>query len=379
MAITAQDVANYLQSNPGLSDAQIAAAMGQYQVNPSLVAQATGLPIETIQQRYNAVAPTGQYSTSTTTGGTNVITPVQGSTSALPTSGASQIDPTIAPYLQEALGRARYLFLQGPQPEFFPGQTYVSPSQQTMSALQQQEALATGGSQALQGAQQAYQQALGGLGATAGGSFLQGSPYQQAAITAATRPITQQFENQVLPGISSMFSKAGRYGSGAMERATGQATEAYGRALGDVSSQMANQQYMAERQLQQQAQAGLGGLAQYGGQLYGQQLLPSQTLAQVGQAQEQIAAQPLQEQMNRYYFQQQVPYQQLSGYLSSIYGSPLGRIGAEPQVQTNQLASALGGASLGYLGGNILGSAFPSLGQNAGLYGAGAGALLGLL
>ena len=62
-AITASDVANYLQANPGMSDAQISAAMNQYHVDPGLVAQATGLNVGTVQSRYNAADPTGGYAT----------------------------------------------------------------------------------------------------------------------------------------------------------------------------------------------------------------------------------------------------------------------------------------------------------------------------
>ena len=69
--------------------------------------------------------------------------PEQGRVSTLPRGeGDATIDPTIAPYLAEALGRARYLFLQGPQPEMFPGQMYVSPSEQTLAAIQAQENIA---------------------------------------------------------------------------------------------------------------------------------------------------------------------------------------------------------------------------------------------
>jgi len=60
---TASDVANYLQANPGMSDAQIAGAMNQYHVDPSLVAKATGVNVGDVQSRYNAAAPTGGYAT----------------------------------------------------------------------------------------------------------------------------------------------------------------------------------------------------------------------------------------------------------------------------------------------------------------------------
>ena len=72
----------------------------------------------------------------------------------------SSIDPALRPFLTEGLQRARSLFLTGEQPKFFEGQTYVSPSAQTLQALQQQEQLATQASPVLQQAQQVYQQSL---------------------------------------------------------------------------------------------------------------------------------------------------------------------------------------------------------------------------
>jgi hypothetical protein len=273
------------------------------------------------------------------------------------TTTTSSVDPALLPYLTQGLERAQSLFLTGEQPKFFEGQTYVSPSAQTTEALAQQEALARQASPVLQQAQTAYQQALGGIGQTAQGGFLQGSPYQQAAMQAATRPLEQQFSQQVLPSIASLYSKSGRYGSGAMQNALTGATETYGRALGDITSTMANQQYMAERGLQQQAQLGQAQLAAAAPSIYAQQYIPSQQLAQVGAAQEAISAQPLQEQMARFNFAQQLPYQQLSGYLSSVYGSPMGSYGTQSQTMpSNPLINTAAGAGLGYLGGQALGS-----------------------
>jgi hypothetical protein len=297
----------------------------------------------------------------------------------------SQVDPAILPFLTTGLERAQSLFLTGDQPSFFPGQTYVSPSAQTTEALAQQEALARQASPVLQQAQQAFTGSLTGLGQTAGGGFLQGNPYQEAMMQAATRPLQQQFSNQVLPGISSLYSKTGRLGSGAMAQALGQASEGYGRALGDVTSQIAGQTYAQERQNQLNAQAQMAQLAQAAPSIYGQQFIPSQQLAQVGQAQEAIAAQPLQEAMARYQFQQQLPYEQLSGYLSSVYGSPLGRYGTQSTTGTmpsNTGINRLAGAGVGYLGGQALGSVFGgspfSLSSPTG-FGLGGAALGGLL
>jgi len=274
------------------------------------------------------------------------------------TTSTSSIDPALLPYLTQGLERAQSLFLTGQQPEFFPGQTYVSPSAATTEAIAQQEQLARQQSPVLQQAQQAYTSSLGQVGQTAAGGFLNANPYQQAMMEAATRPLTQQFSQAVLPGISSLYSRSGRLGSGAMERALGTATEAYGRSLGDITANIAGTQYQQERGLQQQAQLQQAQLAGLAPQFYSQQFLPSQTLAQVGAQQEAIAAQPLQEQLARYQFGQQLPYQQLQGYLSSVYGAPLGSYGTQttnaPTYQ-NRSAGVLGGAIAGGLGGYALG------------------------
>jgi hypothetical protein len=273
----------------------------------------------------------------------------------------SSIDPALLPFLTEGLERAQSLFLTGQQPTFFPGQTYVSPSAATTESLAQQEAIARQQSPVLQQAQQAFQTSLGQVGQTAAGGFLNANPYQQQMMQSATRPLEQQFSQAVLPGISSLYSKSGRLGSGSMERALGTATEGFGRALGDVTANIAGTQFQQERGLQQQAQLAQAALAQAAPSIYGQQFLPSQTLGQVGAQQEAISALPLQEQMARFEFGQQLPYQQLQGYLSSVYGSPMGSYGTQTMqtpLTTNRTTNALSGALLGGLGGYALNKAF---------------------
>lgn len=300
------------------------------------------------------------------------------------TTSTSSIDPALLPYLTQGLERAQSLFLTGEQPAFFPGQTYVSPSAATTESIAQQEAVARQQSPLLQQAQNAYMQSAQGIGQTAGGSFLNANPYQQQMMQAATRPLQQSFSEQVLPGISSLYSKSGRLGSGSMERALGTATEGYGRALGDITANIAGTQYQAERGLQQQAQMGLTNIAQAAPSIYGQQYLPSQALGQVGAQQEALSSQALQDQMARYNFQQQLPYQQLQGYLSSVYGSPMGSYGTQTTQQptyNNTTTNALTGALAGGLGGYALGQAFPALnfagGYGTAGLGAAAGGLLG--
>jgi hypothetical protein len=292
--------------------------------------------------------------------------------------GTSAIDPTLRPYLELGLRAAEQQFLQT-QPQFFPGQTYVSPSQQTLDALAAQEQIARTAPSTLQAAQESYMRGLGGLGATAQGAFLGGNPFLQQAMQAAVRPIQQQFAETTLPGISSMFSGAGRYGSGAMERALGRATESTARALGDVGANLAYTDYASERGRQQQAMGQQIEASQMAPQIYGQQFLPSQQLAQIGAAREAIAAQPLQEQMARFQFAQQAPTQQLQSFLSSVYGTPMAgsQYAPTPVQQTNRAGNVLGLAATGAGIGSMIGGNLGGFSSTA--IGAGLGALGGLL
>jgi hypothetical protein len=53
MAISSQDIQNFLLANPGMTDAQIASAMQQYNVSPAQVASATNLPMADVQSRFD--------------------------------------------------------------------------------------------------------------------------------------------------------------------------------------------------------------------------------------------------------------------------------------------------------------------------------------
>lgn len=60
MAVSNQDIINFLTTNPGMSDADIAAAMEQYGVSPSQMAQATGLSEGEVTSRLAQVVPQNQ-------------------------------------------------------------------------------------------------------------------------------------------------------------------------------------------------------------------------------------------------------------------------------------------------------------------------------
>jgi hypothetical protein len=250
----------------------------------------------------------------------------------LPTTGESNIDPLISPYLSESLGVARNLFLTGEGPELYPGQMYVSPSTATLDAIMAAENL--GRSTTVSGLGEdvfgAYAGGLGTLANLASPDYMKSQDYKDY-VSSITRPITEAVTEDIIPGIQSGFSMAGRYGSGAMGDITAKATGRAATAIGDVTSRIAQQ----ERQNQFSAVTALPGfLSNLSGVTAGA-LAPSGILAGVGAQREAISGQPLQEAIRRFEYGEQLPYNQLAGYISSIYGSPLANRTASPQLQSN--------------------------------------------
>lgn len=257
--------------------------------------------------------------------------------------------------------------------------------------------------------------------ATARGDMLGSNPYLQGAIDRAIDPVKDKIQSQ--------FAMSGRYGSGAnqdvLAKSLGDVASniSYGDYQRERQNQLNAQQQLgnlAQQQfanqsgaigalgnLQQQqfanqsgALSALGNLSQAdiqrqlaGGsalsamdtarmarQLEGAKLSPTfadldyrdaQRLAQVGSARESDAMASLQDNINRYNYEQNIDDQKLRNYMALISGGTVGSNTIQP-VFRNQGASALGGA----LGGAQLASLInPSY---AGM-GAIGGGLLGLI
>lgn len=246
------------------------------------------------------------------------------------------IDPAIQPYMTYGLTEAQRLY-QGGGPQYYAGQTYVSPSDTTQQAIQALQQRATTGNPLLSAAQQ---QTLG----TVKGDYLGGNPFFQGAFQPAAQAARQTFES-ALGDIGSKASLAGRYGSGAMGNLQQQAAGQFAQKLTDTAGQLAYQNYAQERARQQQATAMAPEMAQAD---YGD----IQRLLAAGQLGEGYQGQALQADINRFNYQQQLPQQQLNQYLNQVYGFPAGRTTTtKTPYYTNPLATGLG---TGLLGVNLL-------------------------
>lgn len=266
-------------------------------------------------------------------------------------TSVAQLDPTIRPYVGYGLEEARRLY-QGFTPQYFPEQTYVSPTQASQAAIQAQINRATQGSALTPAAQQQQLQ-------TIQGQYLGGNPFFQGAFQPAAQAATSTF-NQAIQDVASNASRAGRYGSGAMGQLQDRAAIQLANSLTGTAGQLAYQNYAAERAAQERAAMGAPGLAatDYG---------DIAQLAAAGQAQEAYQAQALQDRINRFNYQQNLPQQQLTNFLGLAYGAPRGEGTLSKQVYAPSRAStALGGA---LAGGQYFGTPGAIIGGLAGLLG----------
>ena len=258
------------------------------------------------------------------------------------TTTMNQIDPMLKPYVEYGLGESKRLYeTQGPS--YFPGQTYVGPTETTLSALQSGEQRAMAGSTLLRAAQAENL-------ANVQGQYLGGNPFFQGAFNPAAKAAQQSYYDAI-QNVASKASSAGRYGSGAYGQLTDRAGGTFATALTDTAGKLAYQNYADERARQAAATAAAPGMAEAD---YGD----IQRLLAIGQGREGYAQTALQDQINRYNYEQNLPQAKLQSFLSGVYGAPSGGISTSTQpVYSNPGQQGFG---------NLLGI----LGTGAQLYGA---------
>jgi hypothetical protein len=101
------------------------------------------------------------------------------------------------------------------------------------------------------------------------------NPYIPAMIQAAQNDLVQDWERNILPGLSSSATMAGGYGGGRHQVAEGIAAEGLAEALGDVSTNLLYQGY--DRSLSHQRD-----MLQLANQMVNLGLLPGDVLERVG-------------------------------------------------------------------------------------------------
>lgn len=232
----------------------------------------------------------------------------------------TQVEPPAyaKPFLEYGLAQAKDQYTSG-KPTYYPDSTVVGFSPETEMALSGIRNEALDPNSMTSQAQGIVQQNLMGT-----------NPLLAAAFQPAINTVTSQ------------FAKAGRYGSGANQ-------QALATALAPIS-------YQAQQDALQQAPAAA--------------LMDERLLTGVGEAREGMDQAYLQDNINRFNFEQNQPMANLQNYMGLVGGGTVGSNTINP-VNRNSASSALGGA----LGGAQLAN---NLGMSAGM-GAIGGGLLGLL
>lgn len=230
----------------------------------------------------------------------------------------TSIDPTIAPYVQYGLQEAKRLYETG-SPQFFPGQTYVSPSEQTQQALQMAQERALAGSPLTGAAQAETLATIQGKGV---------NPFLAGALQQTNRLAGEDYLRNIQK-LQSGASSVGRYGSAAQGQLTGQAQDIFARALAEQGGQLAYNSAEAERARQMAAVGAAPQMAQA-------DYADIQRLLSVGGAKEAQSAAQLQDAMNRFNFQQNLPQMKLQQYANLYSTAPQGST-------TTQTATPTGG------------------------------------
>jgi hypothetical protein len=221
-----------------------------------------------------------------------------------------QLDPTVRPFVEYGLQEAKQLY-QTPGPDYYPYQTYVSPSEQTQQALQAAQSRALAGSPLVPAAQQQLQ-------TTIQGGFLGNNPFLNQAMSGAAAAATQRYQD-ALQGTRSGASLAGRYGSPAMFEQESRAQQNLANALAQEAGRLMYQNYAAERGAQQAA-------IQQAPQMAAADYFDIQQLQNVGQTAEDYQQRALDADIGRFEYEQNLPYTKLQSYLSAAYGAPMGQV-----------------------------------------------------
>ena len=235
-----------------------------------------------------------------------------------PTTTTTSIDPSIKPYVTYGLEEGKRLYESG-TPQFFPGQTYVSPSEQTQQALKMAQERAMAGSPLTGAAQAETLATIQGRGV---------NPFLAGALQQTNRLAGEDYLRNIQQ-LQSGASSMGRYGSAAQGQQTGQAQDVYARALAEQGGQLAYQSAEAERQRQMAAVGAAPQMAQA-------DYADIQRLLSVGGAKEAQGAAELQDAMNRFNFQQNLPQMKLSQFANLFSSVPQG-------TETVQTATPSGG------------------------------------
>jgi hypothetical protein len=226
--------------------------------------------------------------------------------------------------------------------QYYPGQTYVDLAPETQRALQLQAMRALGGSPALNQSQEL-------VTGTAGGDYLGANPYLDAAYDRAASALTRNYREATAPNIDARFSRAGRYGSNQYATVQSQAQDNLARGLEGLAANVYGQDYARERENQLRAAALAPSLA-------AQDYVDLAQLRATGESRQAQAERALAEEIARFNFGANEPWQRLARYQQMVQGNYGGTSTTTQPILTSSTNDALNVASgIGGIFGTLLG------------------------
>lgn len=267
------------------------------------------------------------------------------------TQTTTQAPPAyLEPYLRQAADYAQQLFMGGPQ-QYYPGNTVVPFSPQTNQALNLQQNRALAGSGVVDAAQGFTTDLLGGNSPLAAMSMGGENPYLDATFDRAAAGVNRSLDSVLARSGRDVNANTGARASQLNDLATniyGGAYESDANRRLSAASTLGNQQLTAAGQAIPLAREDYFDIGQLG---------------QVGSAVEQQAGNIQGDNVNRFNFAQNAPYEALNRYLGALSGAPYGGTTSSSQPVYNNPLSNLMGLGLGF------GTMFGSGGMFPGLFG----------
>ena len=238
------------------------------------------------------------------------------------TSSESGLPAFQQPYVDQQLKDAQTLYQSG-GPQYYPGDTvagFTDAQTQAQNQLLNQVA--------------GQQQTTANTATDAWTNLLKNSanvnsdPNLASAVSGAIRPTLQQLTDVTLPSINRGYETAGGAGSSREGIAQGLATARTGQSALDTASKMYSDAYQQGQQTQ------LAALNQTP-TIQSAQSAPAATISAVGQQQQEMNQAKITEDVNRYTYNQNLPYQNLTNYANMIKG-PFGGTGSSTTVAPTQ-------------------------------------------
>ena len=220
----------------------------------------------------------------------------------------NEIDPNVVPYVKDALSEQQSLYRAG-APEYYGGQTYLSPNSQQQQAIDMMTANANVNNPMLQNATNLNNQMIQG-------DFLQNNPNFDQVMATAGRKATDLYNN-AMQSTNSNASMSGRYGSDAHARMASNNSSNLAQSLADTAGSYAYQNYANERGNQINAMNNAQQVA-------GNQMFGANQLLQSGNLQAGFDQTALDADISRHDYGQNAQAQHLGRYTDAVFGAPMG-------------------------------------------------------